>query len=872
MSAGTGTGHAIDALPALPRTYLARTRLWQCLDDATRGAVTTVTAPAGSGKTMGVAGWARDRTPRDGTRTPPAWIDAEGLTGDRLAATLGAAAAGGPAAGADAPWPPQGGRLDEADEVGVVVVDNAERLDPSCVAVVDDALDRAPHLLHLVLLSRWDVPLRRLVPTMLGTLTDLRGDVVRLDAAESAALVRLHVPDAPDHVVSAIVDQAQGWCAIVVLAARAARAARAAGSRATPSIRPSTQGPLVSDLMAREVFAALTPRERHVVLSVCHEPSVTAEDACLASNDPRALEVLEAMEQTGLLVQRDQVAADGGARFRVHPVLLDVVRRRFVTGGVDIQRARATIARSSDIELARGHLGRALELAAIGGPAAASEFVGAHGLIMVLRGEHARLRVVVDQAAGPLRQNPPASLALAVECWFADDAVGVGRWLEAVREPAHAGRLTAVDAAVAGLLGAQLGLEPLVPATRTALDLVQTSAGSLRAGHRALLLTLTGSAQTWLGDLRGAESNLSSAILAARSEGAGALEDVAAEDLALTEYLRGREPGAAELLRRVAAAGPATPATGADGVPAVLLRMHAEPWTFVDAPPADVVAPLSLGLVGAFWAWVARARALALRGRAVEAQIVLDTPAGPARPRHLDTVLEVERSLLAVVNGDTDVLRECADALHRLDAPADEALARGFLAACRGELAAAARHLEAATRAERSQPDTATLALAAQAQLVDALGAPADAAALLGVALRRAEARSNALPFVGWLGHATPVHLLLARAGGDGVSAWGRRLAEGLAAVGPLSSRVSFLSPTVQETRSAAALAAAPVLTARERDVLLLLARGATYEDIGRSLYVTTNTVKTHVTNVYKKLGARTRSEALAAARSLFLL
>ena len=72
--------------------------------------------------------------------------------------------------------------------------------------------------------------------------------------------------------------------------------------------------------------------------------------------------------------------------------------------------------------------------------------------------------------------------------------------------------------------------------------------------------------------------------------------------------------------------------------------------------------------------------------------------------------------------------------------------------------------------------------------------------------------------------------------------------------------------------RPFAATAVAPVLTTRERDVLLMLARGATYEDIGRSLYVTTNTVKTHVTNVYRKLGARTRSEALAAARSLFLL
>ena len=156
--------------------------------------------------------------------------------------------------------------------------------------------------------------------------------------------------------------------------------------------------------------------------------------------------------------------------------------------------------------------------------------------------------------------------------------------------------------------------------------------------------------------------------------------------------------------------------------------------------------------------------------------------------------------------------------------------------------------------------------------MVDALGAPADAAALLARALRRAEPRADALAFAGWLGHATPVHQLLARSGGDGTSPWVGALTGGLTAVGPLSSRVSSLSPSVHEARTTPALAVVPLLTTRERDVLLMLARGATYEDIGRSLYVTTNTVKTHVTNLYRKLGARTRSEALAAARSLFLL
>ena len=874
VNGGPRAGAAADRIPVLPRTFLPRARLWRCLDDAVRGALTTVTAPAGAGKTMGVAGWLRDRARGDEAGPPATWVDADGLTADRLTAALRTAAQGTDEA---APWPPPDDPGADPGAVGLVVVDDAERLDPSCVAVVDEMLDRAPQRMRLVLLSRWDVPVRRLLPMMLGVLTDVRGDVLRLDAEESAELVRRHAPDAPDAVVATIVEQAQGWCAVVVLAARAAGSGGAAASA------PSAQGPLVSDLMAREVLASLTPRERHVVLSVCHGSGVTAEDACLAADDPGALDVLESMEQTGLLVQRDPAAvAEGVIRFRVHPVLRDVVRRRFVTGGVDVQRARATIARASDVEVARGRLARALELAAVAGPGRAGELVGTHGLVMVLRGEHAPVRAVVQQAGGALRQDPAAGLAVAVERWFADDAEGVGRWLEPVRDPAQTHLLTATERAVAGLLGAQLGLEPMEPAARAAADLVRTPTGPVRAGHRALLLALTGIAQTWLGDLGDAESSLSSAILAARSEGARPLEDVAVAGLALTEYLRGREPSAAELLGRAGgpAAGdlaadapdPGAPTVAASQVPAVLLRTHAEPWAFTDAPPVEVTAPLPLGPVGAFCAWVVRARALALRGRAVEARIALDTPTGLPLPRHLEVVVEVERSLLAVANGDTDALGECAQALRRLEAPVDEALARGFLAACRGELGAAARFLEVAARAGRPQPDTATLALVARAQVMDALGAPEDATALLGSALRRAEPRADALAFAGWLGHATPVHLLLARSGASSGSAWVGRLLEGLTAVGPLSSRVSAVSPSVRESRTTTELAAAPLLTTRERDVLLMLARGATYEDIGRSLYVTTNTVKTHVTNVYRKLGARTRSEALAAARSLFLL
>jgi ATP/maltotriose-dependent transcriptional regulator MalT len=61
-------------------------------------------------------------------------------------------------------------------------------------------------------------------------------------------------------------------------------------------------------------------------------------------------------------------------------------------------------------------------------------------------------------------------------------------------------------------------------------------------------------------------------------------------------------------------------------------------------------------------------------------------------------------------------------------------------------------------------------------------------------------------------------------------------------------------------------------LSERELEVLTLLASGRSNKEIARDLFVAVGTVKTHTNNIYRKLGARNRAEALARARSLKLL
>jgi LuxR family transcriptional regulator, maltose regulon positive regulatory protein len=61
-------------------------------------------------------------------------------------------------------------------------------------------------------------------------------------------------------------------------------------------------------------------------------------------------------------------------------------------------------------------------------------------------------------------------------------------------------------------------------------------------------------------------------------------------------------------------------------------------------------------------------------------------------------------------------------------------------------------------------------------------------------------------------------------------------------------------------------------LTVREREVLRLLEAGASNRSIAHNLVLSLGTVKKHVSNIYGKLGVRSRTQALAHARVLHLL
>jgi DNA-binding NarL/FixJ family response regulator len=89
------------------------------------------------------------------------------------------------------------------------------------------------------------------------------------------------------------------------------------------------------------------------------------------------------------------------------------------------------------------------------------------------------------------------------------------------------------------------------------------------------------------------------------------------------------------------------------------------------------------------------------------------------------------------------------------------------------------------------------------------------------------------------------------------------------AAVAPRTFLCAGLSAAMVRRATAPA---PPRLSAREDEVLALLADGMGTGEIAVNLYMSESTAKTHITHIYQKLGAANRAQALVAAMRLGLL
>jgi DNA-binding NarL/FixJ family response regulator len=144
-------------------------------------------------------------------------------------------------------------------------------------------------------------------------------------------------------------------------------------------------------------------------------------------------------------------------------------------------------------------------------------------------------------------------------------------------------------------------------------------------------------------------------------------------------------------------------------------------------------------------------------------------------------------------------------------------------------------------------------------------------------ATRRVTAEYPGTPVVVLTTYADDTSILEAlRAGARGYLTKNAGRADIARAIHAAASGQSILDAAVQATVLEAAASGparpAPIvelpdgLTSREGDVLVLIAQGLTNSEIGAALFLSANTVKTHINRVFAKTGSKTRAQAVRYA------
>jgi len=890
--------------------FVARPRLIERLEEGLARGLLLVCAPAGFGKTSLLADWAR----RGGR--PVAWLSLD--TGDNdparfwrhVVAALdrvrpGIAEQVAPLLGPPAPASFEGlvtaliNQLATRPDQVLLVLDDYHLVEAQVVhASVEFLLEHRPSGLQLLLTSRADPPFGLARLRARGQLGELRDADLRFTAEEAAALLRAAVgPDLPEAAVAVLAARTEGWPAGLQLAGLSLR-----GQADVAGFVASFSGShrFVLDYLAEEVLERQPEQLRTFLLetSVLERLSGALCDAVTGRSDGQAM--LEAIERANLfLVPLDEVRG----WWRYHQLFADLLRARLLQERPERVAGlhRAAAAWSEAHGLADDAVRHAL---GAGDAAWAARLVERYADELLLRGEGATVRRWL--AALPTElvgSRPRLLLARARLALLGGRVEGVDDLLDA----AERAFTEAADEPYEPSAGRAASLLANVPAT-VALD-------------RAYLAELRGDAERALA--------LASRALAELGEDEWMLRSNASGYLALAEWLGGRPAEAERQLSATIAQwlGAGQRQLAVRGwhhlgqVQRAQGRLDAALGTYqqvleVAAPPGQPALP-DAGMAQVGMAEVAYQRS--------ELDAALDAVAeGIARCRQLVYTPPLATGL-ATLAWMRQAMGDPAGALDAIDQAEQVAPSRGVTSllnpapALRARLLLAQGDLPAAARwtAERGlgaddepsyprEPEYLVLArvLLAQGHPDQALGLlqrlyeVAAAQGRLGSVIELQALRALALAASGEEAGAVAVLAeALTMACPQG---YVRVFADEGAPMGALLGRLVTAQRTAQPAargvpldclarllrafdatdagrhagRGAAAAVAGLVeqLTARELQVLGLLAAGRSNQRIAEELVVSLDTVKKHVSRVLDKLGVANRTEAVARARELGLL
>ena len=210
-------------VPGQPFATVQRERLEDALDHEARHALTTVTGPAGSGKTVLLAGWAAT-SGAGWLSLRPEHIDVARLWRDLAAALqeVGIDLASRPRPAAALP---DGATrdireaLDHADGPAVLVLDDLHVLRGAALLLVSAIAAECGDALHLVVASRSDPDLALGRMRVEGRLGELRATDLAFTPPEADALLAEHGLALRSDQTERLVERTEGWAAGLRLAA-----------------------------------------------------------------------------------------------------------------------------------------------------------------------------------------------------------------------------------------------------------------------------------------------------------------------------------------------------------------------------------------------------------------------------------------------------------------------------------------------------------------------------------------------------------------------------------------------------------------------------------------------------------------------------
>jgi len=896
--------------------FVPRPRLAGALGEGLARGMILACAPAGFGKTALLADWARSGDRR------VAWLSLDAADDDpvrfwrHVVAALDRARPGigeraGPLLGPPAPPSFEGlvtvlinelAAQPGEDEI-MLVLDDYHLVHAQPVhASLEFLLEHLPPGLRLVLASRSDPPLALPRLRAGGQLAELRARELRFTAEEAAALLREAIgADLPGAAVAALAARTEGWAAGLQLAALSLRGqADPAGFVATFS----GSHRYVLDYLAGEVLDSQSEEVRTFLLQTSVLERLSGELCDAVTGRTGSQVMLEQVERANLfLVPLDEVRG----WWRYHHLFADLLRARLRQQHPDQVAALHRNAAAWSAE-------RGLADEAVRHAVAAGEMTWAARLVEQyfdaaynLRGEEATVQRWLAALPAELVQARPR--LLLAQAFLAATR---GR-VEAVEPP-----LDAAERALAGAAGAVD--EPFEPSAGRAASLL-VNVPALVALHRAYLAEVHGDAEgtaafasqalaglggderllsatvqgflaaaEWLrGRLAEAERAFVSSIAGWRAVGQPTLAAWGYLQLGQVQRAQGRLSAAAGTYQQAleVATAPGRPALPAAAVAFVGLGEVAYQRNELDGALRQVTdgialcrqflytAPLAMGL--ATLAWIRQSRGDAPGALEVMGEAGRAAP-GPGVTGLLSPA-PAQRARLRLAQGD--VTAAALWTRERGLGPDDEpgyprepeylVLARVLLAQDRpGPALGLLERLRAAAAAQ-GRAGSAIEIGALQALALAAAGEEDAAVDALAQALILGCPEGYVRVFAD---EGAPMAALLARL----VAA---QKADHAAARGvPLGCLAQVLRAFGEvEAVPGARRAAAPAvpglveqLTAREREILVLLAAGTPNPRIAEELVISLDTVKKHVSHLLGKLGAANRTEAVTRAHQLDLI